>query len=280
MTINQSTLLISQVAAASSSGGEHKSCGQYRRGGAIPLPKESVWGQLETNIECDEMEFCMFIVLSRESFDLLVSICEATINITPLNHDRGKLDETALKKSLYRPRGIMAMTVKFLTSVAESNDLYVQFGATSNVFRQGVELGMVAVINNMNHPKMRVFLDQPVALLENQATKTSSFLDITGVVGMVDGRKMLCLQPAEWLDQNRDYNGWTKEMNRNFVLLWNTVKLIVDAAVIIAQAIFMIANHVHRPRYMNILLLCQMGLLSCVIGLFTAVDQCQGSWRS
>ena len=49
------------------------------------------------------------------------------------------------------------MTVKFLTLVAESKDLYVQFGATSNVFRQDVELRMVEVINNMNHLKMRVF---------------------------------------------------------------------------------------------------------------------------
>ena len=99
----------------------------------------------------------MFIGLSRESFDLLVSIFEATINLTPLNRDRGKPDETALEKRLYGPRGIMAMTVKFLTSVAESKDLYVQFGATSNVFRQDVELRMVEVINNMNHLKMRVF---------------------------------------------------------------------------------------------------------------------------
>ena len=50
MTINQSTLLISQVAAASSSGGEHKSCRRYRHGGAIPTPREPVWGRLETNI--------------------------------------------------------------------------------------------------------------------------------------------------------------------------------------------------------------------------------------
>ena len=101
MTINQSTSLISQVAVASSSSGEHKSCRRYRRGGDIPPPKESLWGQLETNIECDEMDFFMFIGLSRESFDLLVSICEATINLTPLNRDHGKPNETASKKRLY-----------------------------------------------------------------------------------------------------------------------------------------------------------------------------------
>ena len=45
------------------------------------------------------------------------------------------------------------------------------------------------------------------------------------------GRLVHELQPAEWLDQNRDYNGWTKEVNRNVVLLWNTDGIIVDAAV-------------------------------------------------
>ena len=232
MTIKQSTSLICQVAAASSSGGEgYKSCGRYIRGGAIPPPAESVWGRLETKKECDEMEFFMFIGLSRESFNLLVSICETTINRTPLNRDGGKPDGGALKKRLYGPRGITAMTVKYLTSAAESKDLYVQFGATSNAFRQAVELGMLSIITHMNHPKMRVFWDRSVASLEKQAAKTSLFFDIPGVVGMIDGRKMVSLHPAEWLDQNRDYNGWTKEVNRNVVLLWNTEGLIVDAAV-------------------------------------------------
>ena len=37
-------LFISHVAVASSSSGDHKRCGRYRRGGALPPPTESVWG--------------------------------------------------------------------------------------------------------------------------------------------------------------------------------------------------------------------------------------------
>ena len=66
ITLKQSASLLCHVAAASSSGGEepHKSCGRYRRNGAIPPPQESVWGRLERNKSCDEMDFFMFVGLS------------------------------------------------------------------------------------------------------------------------------------------------------------------------------------------------------------------------
>ena len=223
--------LISHATGASSLTLDHQRCGRYTRGGALPLPVDSIWGRLESNTACDDMEFFMFIGLSHESFSLLVSICEGTINSTPLNRDCGAPDENARKKRLFGPRGVMAMTIKFLTSVAEPKDLYPQFGATSNVFRQGVELGMLSIIANINHPKIRVYWDRSAEALRKQAERTSMFLDIKGVVGMIDGRKMVSLQPTEWLAQNRDYNGWTKEVNRNVVLLWDTDGLIVDAAV-------------------------------------------------
>lgn len=94
-----------------------------------------------------------------------------------------------------------------LTLVAKPKDLYPQYGATSNVFRQGVELGMVAVISNMNLPKMRVFWDRFIKALEKQAAMTFAFKDITGIVDTIDGRKLMSLQPVEWLEQNQDYNG-------------------------------------------------------------------------
>ena len=90
-------------------------------------------------------------------FNLLVTICEGVINVTPLNRDRGVPNESHLKNRFFGPRGILAMMVKYLTSSADPKDLYVQSGATSNVFRQGVELGMVAIIANMSHPQLRMF---------------------------------------------------------------------------------------------------------------------------
>jgi len=163
----------------------------------------------------------MLISLSRKSFALLVSICEAIINCSLLNCDCGESDNNARRKRLFGPRGVIDMTIKFLISVAEPKDLYPQFGATSNVFRQEMELGMASVIANMNHLKMKVFWDCLVQSLQKQAERTLSFLDIAGIVGMIDGWMMIPLQPVEWLDQNRDYNGWTKEFNYNVVLLWD-----------------------------------------------------------
>ena|ERR1740124_69773 len=194
MSNKLTTILITQAAAASSLGcATSKRSGRYRRGGAIPPPKESVWGRLEDEVQCNEIEFFMFAGLSQESFNLLVSICESTINRTPMRRDSGPPDANARKKRLFGPRGVMGMTVKFLTSAVEQKDVYAQFGATKDVFRLGVEVRMVAIINNMNHPKMRVFWDRSIEALEKHAERTSMFKDITGVVGIIDGRKMLSL---------------------------------------------------------------------------------------
>ena len=132
----------------------------------------------------------MFLGLSRSAFDDLVDLCTPTINENPMNRDYGTPDVKQLRRRLYGPRGIMAMTLKYLTSAAEAKDVYVQFGATAMVYRNAIELGMVAIVANMGHPKLRVFWDRSEEALERMSRKTAAFLDIPGVIGMVDGRKM------------------------------------------------------------------------------------------
>ena len=73
--------------------------------------------------------------------------------------------------------------------------------------------------------------DRSIENMEKMAARTASFLDIPGVVGMIDGRKVPSLHPDDFLAQNRDYNGWTKEVNRNVVLLWDPYGKIVDAVI-------------------------------------------------
>ena len=90
---------------------------------------------------------------------------------------------------------------------------------------------MVSIVKNMNHPKMRVMWDRSRENLTKMAERTAGFLDIPGVVGMIDGRKMTSMHPEGFLEQNRDYNGWTKEVNRNVVLLWDPCGKVVDAVV-------------------------------------------------
>ena len=230
-TTELTTSVLCHAAASSSGSSEHKACGTYKRGGALPPPQESVWGRLERNSKLGSMEFFMFLGLSRSAFDDLVDLCTPAINENPMNRDYGTPDVKQLRRRLYGPRGIMAMTLKSLTSAAEAKDIYVQFGATAMVYRNAIELGMVAIVANMGHPKLRVFWDRSEEALERMSRKTAAFLDIPGVIGMVDGRKMTTLYPSGWLEQNRDYNGWTKEVNRNVVLLWSPDGLIIDAAV-------------------------------------------------
>ena len=61
--------------------------------------------------------------------------------------------------------------------------------------------------------------------------QTSLFLDIPDVVAMVDGTKIETKSPQDLVQQNRDYNGWTKSVNRNMVLVWDPFGKIVDAAI-------------------------------------------------
>ena len=118
-----------------------------------------------------------------------------------------------------------------LVSSAELKDIHAQFGAPLNIFRRCAELGMAAIIANMNHEKMSVVWDRSPENLTKMAERTSQFKDIPGVVGMLDGRKMLSRHPSDWLEQNRDYNGWTQDVNRNVVLMWDPAGEIVDVAV-------------------------------------------------
>ena len=46
------------------------------------------------------------------------------------------------------------------------------------------------------------------------------FENIHGTVGMMDGKKLVTLQPGDAMIQNRDYNGWTGDVNQNLVLIW------------------------------------------------------------
>ena len=57
------------------------------------------------------------------------------------------------------------------------------------------------------------------------------FLDIEGVVAMIDGKTCVSLNSAICAEQNRDYNGWTSNVNRNLVLLWDLYGKIIDAVV-------------------------------------------------
>ena len=231
-TLHSTSMAVSVTAAATITDKEDKKkSGRYKRHGAIPHPRQSIWMRVDDRSRSDDLEFFMFLGLSRVSFAELVEVCRRSVDGNPLDRDCGKPTAGSLKRRTYGHRGVMAMAVKWLSSRAEAKDLYPQFGVTSVVFWKCVELGLLSIVANMNHPKMRVRWDRSQANMEKMADRTAVFLDIPGVVGMIDGRKMSSLHPDEFLEQNRDYNGWTKEVNRNVVLVWDPYGKIVNAVV-------------------------------------------------
>jgi len=57
-----------------------------------------------------------------------------------------------------------------------------------------------------NDERARVFWDRSDEKMKAAASKTKSFLEIPGVVEMIDGLKKETLAPADPKDLNRDYN--------------------------------------------------------------------------
>lgn len=205
--------------------------GRYRRSGALPRPTKSFWRRVDEI--GDDLEFLHFTSLTRESFNELVTLCTPYIRSNGIAADaKGPPKPCHLSRRVARPRDIIAMTIRFLLSTAEYKDLHVHFGVVLTTYVDCVQLGIQALIKMLfKHSKSRVFWDRSIDKLKESAEKTASFLDIPSVVAMVDGTKVETKAPGEYLLQNRDYNGWTKDVNRNMVLVWDPFGKIVDCAI-------------------------------------------------
>jgi hypothetical protein len=209
---------------------ERKMNGRYLRTGSLPPKHQSVW--YLTDMYGDDMEFFHFTSLSRKSFfDLCAATNDYILN-TPLNCDKGIPCEHHLKIRMFDSRDIMAMTIKYLLSEAKIKDLHLQFGAQDVVYRRCIELGCAVICQELiNHPHSHVHWDRSLTALNAAANRTKMFTAIPGVVGMIDGKKLESLHPSDYLEQNRDYNGWHSSVNRNLILLWDPNGKIIDAGV-------------------------------------------------
>ena len=176
-------------------------------------------------------EIFHFVSMSRSAFDELVSLLTPYIRTHPQHRDFPKATRRTSAKRKYAPRDILAMTIRYLTSVTENKDVQCQFGSILSCFTGCIELGMAAILTLIDHHGCRVHWDRSIEHCSRVAERTKGFLDIEGVIGMIDGKKLRTLQPENELEQNRDYNGWTGDVNRNLVLVWDTYGKIVDAAV-------------------------------------------------
>ena len=180
----------------------------------------------------DNFEFLHFTSLTREAFANLVDIVKNSIYSNSIVPYRGKLKKYIILRRRFNARDIVAMTVKYLLSRAELKDIHVHFGAILTTYINCVKLGMRCIVQTLScHPKAKVFWDRSADGLIKAAERTKMFLDIPGVVAMMDGDKLRSKTPLGTDDQNRDYNGWTKDVNRNLLLVWDPFGKIVDAVV-------------------------------------------------
>ena len=179
------------------------------------------------------MEFLHFTALTRESFNELVTLCRAYLLTNSLSSAAdGQPKLCHLSRRLCKPRDIVAMTLRYLLSTAEYKDLHIHFGVVVTTYIDAVQLGMQALLKCLFHnEKGRVFWNRSIDNLRQAAERTASFLDIPGVVAMIDGTKIETKAPSDHVLQNRDYNGWTKDVNRNMVLAWDPFGKIIDAAI-------------------------------------------------
>ena len=202
---------------------------RYLHRGVLHTPHKIFWARVLKF--GDEMEFFHFLLMSRSAFnDLVELLTPYTIN-TSLNCDNPNACKRTIRKSKYKPHDIIAMTIKYLLSTAELKDIQIQFGAILSYLTECIELGMCTILTLIDHPKCRVTWDHSFDYCKEVSKRTDIFIDIEGVVGMIDGKKLASLNPETRAERNRDYNGWTSDVNRNIVLLWDPYGKIIDAAV-------------------------------------------------
>ena len=203
--------------------------GRYLRSGSLPSPSKSFWRRVDSI--GDDKEFLHFTSLTRQSFNLLVDLTQNIIENHSYDNRFGKPRQWDLKKRMFKPRDVIAMALRYLLSKGEIKDLIPHFGATASTFCSNVDLGLKAIVKALIiDERSRVYWDRSEAHCKEAADLTSKFLDIPNVIGMIDGIKVSTQSPSNPVLQNRDYNGWTKEVTRNLIFLWDPNGMIVDAA--------------------------------------------------
>ena len=132
----------------------------------------------------------------------------------------------------HTPRDITAVGVKYLISRGEHKVIHVQFGMIQTMYLHCLRIALdtFAEVLEFNE-NSRVWWDQTPDALRQTAALTFNFVDIPNVIGMINGMKLPSSSPADPLLQNRDYNSWTKEVNRNVMLLWHPDGTIIDCVI-------------------------------------------------
>ena len=155
---------------------DHKPKSRYLRNGTLGNPGNSTWKR--TDVLGDDKEFLHFTAFTREAFDPLVGSCTDGIEKYPIRKKCNSPQRRHLTRRHNKPRDIVAMTIKYLTSKAELKDLSVQFGAHESTFIQCVHLGMWCIIEALaDHENGRVYWDRSPEAMENAANVTKEFLD-------------------------------------------------------------------------------------------------------
>ena len=209
--------------------GERKPNSRFLRK-TLHHPRQSFWARIYK--KGDDLEFLHFTGFTRSAFDQLVEINSDYIISHPMVAGRTKPTIKNLRNRMYTPHDIVAMGLKFMHSKAELKDLCVQFGLLLQTFINCYTLCLKSFAHCLaNHPLSRVRWDRSEENLKKCADRTEMFIDLPGVVAMVDGIKLVTKTSNDVYEQNNDYNGWTCDHNRNCILVWDPFGKIVDAVI-------------------------------------------------
>ena len=124
------------------------------------------------------MEIFHFLSMSSSAFNELVSLITLYVNTHPIDRDYPRVDARTLRKRIYKPRDILAMTIRYLSSMSENKDIHSQFGAVLTSFMNCVKLGMSAILSLIDHPHCRVFWDRSVQHCKKVSDRTKMFLNV------------------------------------------------------------------------------------------------------
>ena len=203
--------------------------GRYRRL-VVGQSKDSFWYRVRHH--GDDLEFLHFTAFSREAINELVELTQQSIISSSIDPRQGVLREQDIQRRRFDAYDILVMAVKWLTCCSEVKNLHCQFGALATQFENCVYLGLGSILKALvNNEKARVFWDMSEDNLQEQASLTAAFEAIRYVIAMMDGLKLVTLNDPDPKKQNRDYNGWTGDTNRNCIFVWSPSGKVIDCVV-------------------------------------------------
>ena len=167
--------------------------------------------------------------MNRNTFQALLDLVGPSLTTSSHVQRYGQPRTEDLRRRLYSPRDILAMTIRFMVSKAPTKDLHADFGALQTSFSTYRALGMRMIVQHLvNDDRSKVYWDMSPEVIAANQQRTAFFDAIPGVVGFIDGVQVDTRRHPVYEMQRLDYSGRAKAHKRNMILVWDTYGKIID----------------------------------------------------